>query len=105
MKCPNCGKEFLDNEIIREAARINGSKTSPKKKLSSKANGSKKGKKHKETLNTWADLITLLRMLKLYSEMNVVRNVKRNILKGVLIVNKLNRKTNLHTKEGRKCHF
>ena len=52
MKCPNCGKEFLDNEIIREAARINGSKTSPLKKFSSKANGSKKGKKHKETLNT-----------------------------------------------------
>ncbi len=52
MKCPNCGKEFLDNEIVREAARINGSKTSLKKKLSSKANGSKKGKKNKDTLNT-----------------------------------------------------
>ena len=39
------GKNFLDNEIVREAARINGSKTSLKKKLSSKANGSKKGKK------------------------------------------------------------
>ena len=32
--------------------------------------------------------------------MNVVRNVKRNILKGVLIVNKLNRKTNLQTNKG-----
>lgn len=52
MKCPNCGKEFLDNEIVREAARINGSKTSPLKKKSSKINGSKKGKRNKETLNT-----------------------------------------------------
>ena len=52
MKCPNCNFEFLDKEIVREAARINGSKTSPLKKLSSKINGSKKGKKHKETLNT-----------------------------------------------------
>lgn len=92
MKCPKCGFELQDHEIVREAARINGSKTSPLKKKSSKINGSKKGKKHKETLNTWADLITLLRILKLYSEMNVVRNVKRNILKGVLIANKLNRR-------------
>ena len=52
MKCPNCGKEFLDNEIVREAARINGSKTSSLKKLSSKVNGSKKGKKNKEALKT-----------------------------------------------------
>lgn len=52
MKCPNCGFELQDQEIIREAARINGSKTSPLKKKSSKANGAKKGKKHKETLNT-----------------------------------------------------
>ena len=52
MKCPDCGKVFFDDEIIREAARINGSKTSQLKKLSSKINGSKKGKKHKETLNT-----------------------------------------------------
>ena len=52
MKCHNCGTEFLDNEIVREAARINGSKTSSLKKLSSKVNGSKKGKKNKETLNT-----------------------------------------------------
>lgn len=52
MKCPNCGFELQDHEIVREAARINGSKTSPLKKLSSKANGAKKGKKHKETLNT-----------------------------------------------------
>ena len=52
MKCPNCGKEFLDNEVVREAARINGSKTSSLKKISSKVNGSKKVKKHKETLNT-----------------------------------------------------
>lgn len=92
MKCPNCGFELQDHEIVREAARINGSKTSPLKKLSSKINGSKKGKKHKETLNTWADLITLLRILKLYSEMNVVMDVKRNILKCVLIANKLNRR-------------
>jgi len=52
MKCPNCGFGLQDHEIVREAARINGSKTSPKKKLSSKANGAKKGKKNKETLNT-----------------------------------------------------
>ena len=51
MKCPNCGKEFLDNEIIREAARINGYKTSPLKKQSSKINGSKKGKKNKAIIN------------------------------------------------------
>lgn len=44
MKCPNCGFELQDHEIVREAARINGSKTSPLKKLSSKINGSKKGK-------------------------------------------------------------
>ena len=92
MKCHNCGTEFLDDEIVREAARINGSKTSSLKKLSSKVNGSKKGKKNKETLNTWADLITLLRTLKRFSEMNVVRNVKKNILKGVLIAYKLNRR-------------
>lgn len=52
MKCPNCGNEFLDKEIVREAARINGSKTSALKKLSSKINGAKKGKKNKEMLNT-----------------------------------------------------
>lgn len=52
MKCPNCGFELQDHEIVREAARINGSKTSKLKKLSSKANGAKKGKKHKEALNT-----------------------------------------------------
>ena len=51
MKCPNCGKEFLDSDIVREAARINGSKTSPLKKLSSKINGSKKGKKNKAIIN------------------------------------------------------
>ena len=35
MKCSNCGKEFLDNEIVREAAKlVGGSKTSLKKKLS-----------------------------------------------------------------------
>jgi len=52
MNCPDCGKEFLDSEIVREAARINGSKTSSLKKISSKANGAKKGKKNKETLKT-----------------------------------------------------
>jgi hypothetical protein len=52
MKCPNCGFELQDHEIVREAARINGSKTSPLKKLTSKANGAKKGKKNKETLKT-----------------------------------------------------
>ena len=50
MKCPNCGKEFLDNEIVREAARINGSKTSPGKNFLVKLTDLKKEKRTKRHL-------------------------------------------------------
>lgn len=51
MDCPDCNHKFTDKEVVSEAAKINGRRTSEKKAETARKNGEKsKGRPPKQNV-------------------------------------------------------